>query len=124
VAQSIVPVPAFVWGGATRYLLTTTAATPVAAVPVGGRNLAALVTVYVSVPSGQQTTLTVTVAWTDPDTGADSYAVINGATLTGNTQGLPVPLLAAAGSLITVTATAGTANVARVTVTVLGGELT
>lgn len=122
-AQSIVPVPAYVWGGATRYLLTSTAATTVAAVPVGGRNLAAWVAVYVSIPSGQQTTLTVTVAWTDPDTGADSYAVIAGATLTGNTQALPVPLLAAAGSTITVTATAGTPNVARVTAVVAGGEL-
>jgi uncharacterized membrane protein len=115
--------PVWAWSQTKRLLLTTTAATPILTLSVGGRNLAAVVAAYVSVPAGESTTLTLTVAWTDPDTGADSATLADGVELTTNAQFLPVSLLAAAGSVLTVTATAGTANVARCTAVVWGGEL-
>ena len=115
-AQTIVPWPLQAPMLTTRTLLSTTTATPVATWTPGGRNSPVMCGGYVSVPAGSATTLTLTIAWTDPDTGADTYTWVAGTKLTGNTILPPVTVLAAAGSPVTVTATAGTANVARVTI--------
>jgi len=108
------------FGRAYRSLLTSTAATTVLTAQVGGRNRLLVFKGYAS--SGSATTISITVGWTDPDTGADSYtyttANVGGAS--GNASFAPLVLFAQAGSTVTVQATAGTANAVRVTCTLEG----
>lgn len=110
-----------VWqfGRAYRTLLTTTGSTTVYTAPVGGRNRLLVLTAYASATAA--TTVSLTVNWTDPDTGADSYTFPTANIGPGN-GGLfaTLPFLAAAGSTVTVTATAGAANLVRVSVSARG----
>jgi hypothetical protein len=122
VAQSMVQLPVWSYGRVKRYLLTTTGATNVLVVPVVGDNLLLEVSGYLRI-TGAATNVTASVSWTDPDGGADSMTWINAQTLgVGGYNLAPVPLLAAAGSTVTVTVQAGTANQVLVSAEIRGAE--
>ena len=112
--------PVYQFGRAYRTLLTTTAATTVFTAYTGGRNRFLLFKGYAS--STSPTTVSLTISWTDPDTGPDSYTyqTTNVGGTGGNTSFVTMPILAAAGSVVTVQATPAAANVVRVTVTFEG----
>jgi hypothetical protein len=62
------------------------------------------------------TTVTATLSWTNPNTGAQTFTWENAASLpVGTRLELPVPFLAQAGTTVTLTVTAGTANQVFVT---------
>jgi len=115
-----------VWqfGRGFRQVLSTTNPTTVTpAIPVGGRNRLVLLLGSVAVTTAA-TTLTVTVTYTeatDPEAGPQTQTVVNAVSepvgATGFTGG---PFFCAAGTTIQVTATAGTANQATVSVTFVG----
>lgn len=114
-AVSLTPRSGGIAARATRYLLSTTAAT---AVVVWVPTITQTVTMHASVTvTGSATALTLTAAWTDPDAGAATYAYYTNQTLAApsvNPQ-VPITLVAQAGQPVTISATAGTANTVRVT---------
>jgi hypothetical protein len=120
VAATVTRRPVYQFGRAYRSLLTTTAATTVFTAYTGGRNRLLLFKGYAS--STSATTVSITVSWTDPDTGAASYtyAAVNVAANGTASFTPPQVILAAAGSVVTVQATAGAANAVRVTVSLEG----
>jgi hypothetical protein len=131
-AATLTSAPLYVWARARRVLIESTAATPVLVVPVLGTNLDALCTGVITNPTPNSVSVLVTVTWQDPDVGALTLDWVGG-TYVPNSQTVtatvaardalslaPVPVLAAAGSLITITVTAGTAGALRATFTVYG----
>lgn len=129
-AQTVTARPPLQFGRGYRVSLTTTSGTHVTGqpVPIQGRNR--LVVVEGSfVVKNAATDMTLEVAWTDPDGGAQTrYAYIVGTTTALDAYSAAVgtygftsgALLCEMGTTITITATAGTANNITVSAAPLG----
>jgi hypothetical protein len=110
VPASIVRIPTFVYARAKSYLLTQAQPTAVLSAVMGGRNVELWAGGIIKVQNAN-TVVTATLAWTDPDTGADSYTWLNAQNLAPGLYNLDVLVIEAQlGSQVTLTVTPGTAN--------------
>ncbi len=102
---------------AHRNLLTTTDATTIISFSPRKTGLYQVVP-YVQV-SNAATDLTLTLAWTDPDAGAQTYDWYNTASVpVGVAMQGPRLIVAQGGQVVSITATAGTANNIKISATV------